>query len=355
MGTSLRPGAVDLGSMPEMSSFGPLGLPAEWRFWVAENRLAGVSDEQIKATLVASGYDETVFASTLDALRNDPHYLVAERAVQRLKKLKSILDIRRSLANLSYGCRAIERRSSVSQGEFLERYYAANRPVILTGLLADSPACQWWTPEYLAEICGDATVQVMVGRQGDPRYELNSDSHKHEISMSEYVNMLLYGGATNDYYLVANNAFFERAETQTLFNEVPQLPEYLDHSNSQRRIFLWFGPAGTVTPLHHDVMNIMAAQIFGRKRFTLIAPEQTPYVYNEMAVYGEVDCKNPDYSRHPLYWQTTPLDVILEPGEVLFIPVGWWHYVESLETSIMVSYTNFWFPNEYEWFHPDIR
>jgi hypothetical protein len=355
MGTHLQPGTVDEGWLPEGSSFGPPALPPEWLSWIAENRLAGIPDEQIKGSLVASGYDETFVDSTLDALRSDPHYRVAERAVQRLKKLKSILDIRRSLANLSYGSRTIERRSSLSQGEFLERYYATNRPVILTGLLADSPACRWWTPQYLAQACGDATVQIMSGRHGDPRYELNSDSHKQELSMSQYVDMLLYGGTTNDYYLVANNAFFEREETQTLFNEVPQLPEYLDHANSQRRIFLWFGPGGTVTPLHHDVMNIMAAQIFGRKRFTLIAPEQTPYVYNEIGVYGEVDCRNPDYSRHPLYRQTTPLDFLLEPGEVLFIPVGWWHYVEALETSIMVSYTNFWFPNEYQWFHPEIR
>lgn len=33
--------------------------------------------------------------------------------------------------------------------------------------------------------------------------------------------------------------------------------------------------------------------------------------------------------------------VILEPKDVLFIPKGWWHYVESLETSLSV---NVWLP-----------
>src|ERR1019366_3072751 len=157
------------------------------------------------------------------------------------------------------------------------------------------------------------------------------------------------------YYLVANNGFFDVPETQALLNEVPQLQEYLDPSNTKRKVFFWFGPAGTVTPLHHDVMNVMVAQVFGRKQFTLIAPEQTPYVYNETSVYGEVNCSDPDYSRHPLYREATPIHVEIGPGDVLFIPVGWWHYVRSIETSIMVSYINFRLPNAFEWFHPDTR
>ena len=32
------------------------------------------------------------------------------------------------------------------------------------------------------------------------------------------------------------------------------------------------------------------------------------------------------------------LDCILEPGEMLYIPVGWWHYVRSLSVSFSVSF-----------------
>jgi cupin-like protein len=332
----------------------PPEVSAEWRLWMAESRLVGVSDEQITSTMVQSGFDPLVAAVAMDALRGDPFYLAADRIAQRFKKLRSILDIRRSLTNLSCPADSIERRSSISQSEFLERYYAVNRPVILTGLLTGSGVCTRWTPEYLAEVCGDAIVQIMAGRQSDLRYEVNSESHKRAVKMSEYVRMVRDGGESNDYYLVANNGFFDLPETQALFSEIPQLSEYLDAANAKRRVFFWFGPAGTVTPLHHDVMNILVAQISGRKRFTLIAPEQTPFVYNEVGVYGEVNCGEPDDSRHPLYRQATPIDVTIGPGDVLFIPVGWWHYVRALDVSIMLSYVNFRFPNSYEWFHPSI-
>jgi ribosomal protein L16 Arg81 hydroxylase len=330
-------------------------VPSEWRSWMAENRLGGVSDEQITATMVESGFNRSVVVVALDAMLRDPFYLTAERMAHRFKKLKSILDVRRSLTNLSYGADSIERRTKISQNEFLERYYAVNRPVLLTGLLDGSAAIERWTPEYLSDVCGEAIVQIMAGRQSDPSYEVNSESHKRKVKMSEYVRMVREGGESNDYYLVANNGFFDLPETQALFGEVPELPEYLDGSNPQGKIFFWFGPAGTVTPLHHDIMNVLVAQLSGRKRFTLIAPEQTPYVYNEVSVYGEVNCGEPEDTRHPLYREATPIDIVLGPGDVLFIPVGWWHYVQALETSIMVSYINFQFPNSYRWFHPEIR
>jgi hypothetical protein len=48
--------------------------------------------------------------------------------------------------------------------------------------------------------------------------------------------------------------------------------------------FLWFGPGGTYTPLHHDVMNVLFVQIAGRKEFTLISPLASPCVANNVGV-----------------------------------------------------------------------
>jgi ribosomal protein L16 Arg81 hydroxylase len=49
-----------------------------------------------------------------------------------------------------------------------------------------------------------------------------------------------------------------------------------------------------------------------------------------------------------LFARADMLDVVLQPGEVLFIPVGWWHHIRSLEISINVSFTNFVFNNDFE-------
>jgi hypothetical protein len=68
--------------------------------------------------------------------------------------------------------------------------------------------------------------------------------------------MVTRGGQSNDYYLVANNGFLDRPEARPLFDDLTMFPEYLDASKTAGQVFFWFGPAGTVTPLHHDVMNM---------------------------------------------------------------------------------------------------
>ena len=99
--------------------------------------------------------------------------------------------------------------------------------------------------------------------------------------------------------------------------------------------WVFIGPAGTVTPLHIDLFGTHAwlAQLEGKKRCWLYPPSDAPYLYN-----GSVAPSNPDLSRFPLYSQAHPIEVALAPGEVLFIPAGWPHFVVSLEKSITLTY-----------------
>lgn len=104
---------------------------------------------------------------------------------------------------------------------------------------------------------------------------------------------------------------------------------------------LWFGPKGTVTPLHHDGCNILFGQVYGRKQFKLIPSFDIENVYNEREWYSAVDLLNIDYIKFPRMSRVSILEAIIEPGEFIFIPIGWWHWVRSLDISISVSFTNF--------------
>jgi hypothetical protein len=192
-------------------------------------------------------------------------------------------------------------------------------------------------------------VEVMTGRNSDSRYEINSLRHKTLLPFSEYVDLVTTSDEINDVYMTANNHFLETPGAQRLFEDIVAFPEYLDADRLHGRTFLWFGPGGTVTPLHHDTSNILFAQVYGRKKFTLISPNQTPLVYNEIGVFSEVDCGQPNLDKFPAFQNVRKLDLLLKPGQVLFIPVGWWHYVRALDISISVSFTNFKAPNIYHW------
>lgn len=55
-----------------------------------------------------------------------------------------------------------------------------------------------------------------------------------------------------------------------------------------------------------------------------------------------VDVEAPDLALHPRFAEAsgTHLDAVLGPGDALYIPAGWWHYVRSITPSFTV---NFWF------------
>jgi hypothetical protein len=49
-----------------------------------------------------------------------------------------------------------------------------------------------------------------------------------------------------------------------------------------------------------------------------------------------MDVEKLDVARFPLFEKATEYRMILQPGEMIFIPRGWWHHVRSLDKSISV-------------------
>lgn len=329
-------------------------VPDNLKQWVAANKLLNKPDADIIQGLVSIGIDAEMATAEVREISSHPYFQAGNNFVQLLNKLESHLSIANQLASLSSKFGTIERKSSLSREYFLENYYAKNTPVIITNIMHNWKALQLWTPEYLREKYGDAEVQIQANRNSDPDYEIKIENHKKLVLFREYVDMVV-SGSGNDYYMVANNQTLEREEFKPLFNDIEIFPEYLNPEDTKGRVFFWFGPKGTITPLHHDPVNLILTQVSGRKLIKLISPQQTPLMYNHIGVFSKVDGENPDYNKYPLYKEAKIIEVILEPGEAIFIPVGWWHHVKSLDVSISVSFTNFVFPNYYEWKYPHVN
>src|ERR1700744_4885654 len=93
------------------------------------------------------------------------------------------------------------------------------------------------------------------------------------------------------------NEFMRTPGAKRLYDDIVVFPEYLD-DRRDGFVFFWFGPGGTVTPLHYDTAGIILAKVHGRKRVTMIPAAQKALVYNSIGVFSEVDCEQPDYIRH---------------------------------------------------------
>lgn len=334
-----------------MSSPTKDSLPSPWLEWMAENLIAGAQSEHIVAALSAQGVRPDVARTHLEGLRRDLTFQQAQARGQRVRMLEGLFRIRRSLELLADG-ESLAERQTLPADDFLRSYYAPNRPVVLRQLAATSHPVLKWTPEYLSSVIGDEPVEVMSARDSDADYEVNCETHRSWMPFADYVDLITDGRQSNDVYLVANNHFFRHHAAETLWKELDFQCDYLDPTaRSPETVFLWLGSAGTVTPLHFDLANVLYVQVFGRKQFTLVSPLEGPLLYNRIGVYSPVDPLAPDYDAYPLFESVRPLRCVLEPGDALFLPVTWWHHVEAIEVSISLSFTNFAYPNT---FHCDL-
>ena len=62
-----------------------------------------------------------------------------------------------------------------------------------------------------------------------------------------------------------------------------------------------------------------------------------PHYEDSLDLVFDVDLSCPEFDKHPLLSRVTPLQCILEPGELLFVPYGCPHRVENLEDTLAVS------------------
>ena len=136
----------------------------------------------------------------------------------------------------------VERRSGLSGQEFLNEYYAQNKPVILTDVCDRWPARSLWNPFYLADILGGAEVEVMANRNADPINEINADDHKFRMPFDEYAAKIGATKRDNDVYLVANNKLLEMPEALPLWNDFELDERYLRPDPSHAQAFLWPAP-----------------------------------------------------------------------------------------------------------------
>jgi len=340
------------GRVPRIARPAPTTLAPEWRVWAAENLLAGRSRQEVASALVANGVGPEEAAAQVAAILASPAYEAALRYVVHGRRLELVTRLLAEHARVATNPRDVERHERLSPDEFFTRYYATNTPVVLTDVVTRWPAFHRWTPEYFRTKYGDVVVQAAFGREGDPDYDQNTPKLSRDILLRDFIDRVLAAGESNDLYLVANNRNMDREALQSLYDDVVVDAQVLDPKRYRGSVALWIGPAGTVTPLHHDTANILFAQVYGQKRFTLMAPWETALFRSMRGVYNTLDPERPDPTRAPGYEHVTVKTVTLSPGEMLFIPAGWWHHVRALSLSINMAFTNFTRNNAFDWFRP---
>jgi hypothetical protein len=331
-----------------MTDDGDWTVHPKWQAWVAENLARSADPAALERTLVDEGVPLEHARACVDDLGAGAAMEEARRLAQRVVALEQIVRLRRDHRGaLAAGSTTIERGPLPAASEFLARHWVPGVPAIFTDLVRSWPAFGRWGPRDLVERFGDVVVEACVGRTSIADPDPLWDRLKRDVSIAELVGMLSSAGPANDVYVIAKNAALRRPGLRALLDDIRLPPEIFGHTMQPMRMGLWIGAAGTHTPLHHDGDNSMFCQVVGRKRFRIAPPESLALLDCARGVYSRWDPSD-DETDAP----EALIELVLEPGDALFLPAGWWHQVDALDLGISVSILEFAWPNDYGWYRP---
>jgi hypothetical protein len=335
---------------------GAAALSAEWRSWIAENLLLRVTREEILGELLAHGVPRVIATRELDAIASSPVMAGARRVARIVRRFEQVARLRRALEGKRSSPRAVERRSRLTSEELVERYYVENAPVVLTDFLDPWPALSDWSPEAWRTRFGDVEVAISSDRDGDPYCDARVAAHAATAPFGDLCDRTMASQAsqgTNDFCVASNHHLASHPALRPLLEDLRAPHPLLDDRRDSEVLSFLLGPKGTTTRLHHDMRNVLLSQVFGRKRLLLVPPDELvlmrPIVHD---TYSVVDAEQPDVEAFPELAGMTLREVVLSPGEALFVPVGWWHHTRALEASIGITFANLRVPNHFGWYCP---
>ncbi len=229
--------------------------------------------------------------------------------------------------------RTIDVVSDISQEEFNGKYFFPQKPLVIKGLADHYPAGKKWTMDYIKQVCGDVMVDVYDNNNRNSASAYTDPDLK--MKFSQYAETLTSDEPTS-LRMFLFNMFKSRPELRKDF------PCPAIFKGVMGRIgFMFFGAKGITVRIHQDMdmSNVMLTQFHGRKRVVLVAPQYSRLLYKlPFNTHSLIDLDNPNYDKYPGLKYIETFECILEPGDSLYMPSGYWHYITYLDGGFSVSY-----------------
>lgn len=227
----------------------------------------------------------------------------------------------------------------ISPSDFRNNYYLPGKPVVIKQFAHQWPAYHKWNWDYFKKMVGDKRVGLYNNVKSDAYTPINTaDDYK---TFGEYIDMIRKGPAGWRIFLF------------NIFDHAPELvkdftwPEEYMKGFVKKYPMLFTGGASSITHMHFDIdlSHILHTQFAGKKRVLLFPFEEQHKLYRKpFEVLSLADFSNyykgngtPDYEKFPALKLAKGYEIILDHGDTLFMPAGYWHHMEYLESGFAMS------------------
>lgn len=236
--------------------------------------------------------------------------------------------------------RPVDIVETIDSADFHQKYYLPMKPVVIKTLSSNWPAINKWNWQFFKNIVGTQKVGLYNNIKSDAYTPINTaDDYK---TFGDYIDMIQEGPAAWRIFLF------------NIFDHAPQItkdftwPENLMTGFVKKYPMLFVGGATSITHIHFDIdlSHILHTQFMGRKRVLLFPHGEQHKLYRKpFEVLSLADFSNYydpansklDTSKFPATEMANGYEVILEHGDTLFMPAGYWHHMEYLESGFAMS------------------
>lgn len=246
------------------------------------------------------------------------------------RNAKTLARIREQVIEASRGApgiTSVPRMEALDSEAFLVQA-KAGKPFVLQGIVRQWPLAAL-TPQTMQEQFAALRVHARVADYVETAF--TPQRQYREMSLADYFRLVAHEDAAGLPPYLGNQVLPE-------LTALCRWPGYFQQWDKAR---IWLGPAGTVTPLHCDYDDNLFAQVWGQKRFLLYPPHHAEYLYlreaNPALFASSFDPEAPDYVACPLAQQARPIECVLQAGEMLFLPAGWFHHVRAMKFSLSAN------------------
>ncbi len=228
---------------------------------------------------------------------------------------------------------SIQTISDITPEEFKKQYLIPQKPVVIKGLADKYPAGKKWTIDYIKNLCGSVMVDVFDNSNSNKGSAFTNPDLK--MPFGEYVNTIIENKPTTLRMFLFN-----------MFKCKPELRKDFPCPDLFKGVlgrigYMFFGAKGIKVRIHQDIdmSNVLLTQFYGRKKVVLISPDYSDLLYRlPFNTHSLVDLDNPDYKKYPGLKYIEVQECILEHGDSLYMPSGFWHYITYVDGGFSVSY-----------------
>jgi len=214
--------------------------------------------------------------------------------------------------------------SGVAPKDFVNDYLNKGQPVIIQDFISpDSPCWTKWSYDYFKEIAGNEQIDV-YGREEESQNHAASPP-VGRMRFGQYLDKI--SSEPTELRLFLFNLMKIRPELKkdVIYNDVTggKVLQFLP--------YMFFGGEGSATRNHFDIdmSHVFISQFQGKKRIWVFPNEQSDLMYKLPYNFHSIaNLKTSSLEEYPALKYIDGYEAVIGPGETLYMPAGWWHYIQ---------------------------